>query len=406
MKILHINTYDTKGGAARAMYRIHTALSKAGIQSEVLVSEKRSSDNNVHVFEIPFLRKKKWFIKKIARFRSTKNSSFHSYNIFNSGINSKINMFDCDVVHLHWIGNEFISIPEIKKINKPIVWTLHDMWAFCGAEHYDDINNSGSYRFGYQRNNTNIDAIIWKRKERHWKNIKFHFVSISRWIAECLQKSLLFKSYTGSVIRNCIDTEQYCQRDKYISRKKLNIPSEKKTVLFGADGKDSNPLKGFMLLKDSFQFFSDIENDFQFLVFGKGAGRKKEIINGIEVIDVGKITNEDYLTTLYSAADVFVIPSMIDNYPNTVLEAMSCGTPCVGFKVGGIPELIDHQMNGYLVCPFDTKELAEGIAWVLRDKERMEELGNNARRKIEKECNETLIAEEYKKLYESVLNNK
>lgn len=406
MKILHVNTYDTRGGAARAMYRIHTALSKIGIQSEVLVSEKRSRDNNVHVFEIPFLKKKKWFIKKIARFRSTKNSSFHSYNIFNSGIDNKINLFDCDVVHLHWIGNELISIPEIKKINKPIVWTLHDMWAFSGAEHYDDMNNPGSYRLGYRKNNANIDAIIWKRKARHWKNIKFHFVSISHWIAGCLRESLLFRGYTGSVIRNCIDTEQYCPRDKYISRKKINIPREKKTVLFGADGKDSNPLKGFRILKDSFQFLSDSKNDFQFFVFGKGAEQKKEIINGVEVIDIGRVNDEDYLTTLYSAADVFVIPSIIDNYPNTVLEAMSCGTPCVGFKVGGIPELIDHKVNGYLVDPFDTKGLAEGIAWVLHDKERIDKLGKNARNKIEKECNETLIAEEYKNLYESILNNR
>jgi len=405
MKILHVNTYDTRGGAAKAMYRIHTALSKIGVQSEVLVSEKRSSDNNVHIFKIPFLKKKKWFIKKIVRFRSTKNNSFHSYNIFNSGISSKINFFDCDIVHLHWVGNEFISIPEINKINKPIVWTLHDMWAFCGAEHYDDINNPGAYRFGYQKN-INIDAITWNRKARHWKNVKFHFVPISHWIAGCLQESILFEGYTGKVIRNCIDVKKYCQGDKHICRKKINIPIGRKTILFGADGKDSNPLKGFKLLKDSFQFLSDLENDFQLLVFGKGAGRKDEIINGVEIIDVGKITDEDYLTTLYSAADVFVIPSMIDNYPNTVLEAMSCGTPCVGFKVGGIPEMIDHKVNGYLVDPFDTKQFAEGIIWILSNKNRREELGKNARAKIEKKCNEMKIAQEYKMLYESILENR
>ncbi|MGR0480687.1 MAG: glycosyltransferase [Candidatus Electronema sp. V4] len=405
MKILHVNTYDTKGGAARAMYRIHTALSKIGVKSEVLVSEKRSSDDNIKVFKIPFLKNKKWFLKKMALFRSTTNPSLHNYNMFNSGIYKKINSFDSDIVHLHWIGNELINISEIKKINKPIVWTLHDMWVFCSAEHYDDIEHPMQYQSGYREKKININAITWRRKRKHWQGINFHFVALTYWLAGCLQESLLFKGKKAKIIRNCLDIKQYCPVDRISACKKINIPAEKKIILFGADGKDANPLKGFNLLTDSFKFISDSANNFQFVVFGGGTGRKNEIISGFKIIDAGKITDEDYLVALYSAANVFVIPSMIDNYPNTVLEAMSCGTPCVGFKVGGIPEMIDHKVNGYLADPFDTKLLAEGIAWVLSDKERRDELGRNARKKIERECNEKKIAEEYKTLYESILRN-
>ncbi len=403
MKILHVNTYDTRGGAARAMYRIHTALSKKGIYSEVLVSKKQSNDRNVYIYDIPFLRKKKWFIRKISSLRRTKNPSFRSYNIFNSGIYKKINSFNSDIVHFHWIGNELIGISEIEKINKPIVWTLHDMWAFCSTEHYDDIYHTGKYQLGYTEK-ASIDSMIWNQKRKHWGNINFNFVSISNWIAKCLQESAIFKGYASKVIRNCINIKQYCPINKNLACEKIKVPCGKQIILFGADGKDSNPIKGFQLLIDSFKFISG--NNFQFVVFGCGSDRKNETINGFEVIDFGKITDEDYLSLLYSAADVFVIPSMIDNYPNTVLEAMSCGTPCVGFKVGGIPEMIDHKVNGYLVDPFNIKQLAEGILWVLSDKEKRGELGKNARFKIEKECNETKIAEEYSMLYDSILRDK
>lgn len=401
MKILHVNSFDIRGGAARAVCRIHAALQKNNIKSNMLVAKKNSNDENIKKINIFFLAEKKWLTKKLQSLSG--NISYSSFNFFNSGIHREINSSDADIVNLHWLGNELINISEIKKIKKPIVWTLHDMWAFCGAEHYADINNSGQYRSGYREKKISLNTIVWERKKKHWQDIIFNFVSPSYWLAECLQESLLFKKKEVQVIRNCLDIKKFLPVDVSSARKKINIHTERKIVLFGADGKDSNPLKGFGLLVDSFKHMH--KNKLQFVFFGGKDGRKSEIINGIDIINMGRIDNDDDLALLYSAADVFVVPSLIDNYPNTVLEAMSCGTPCVGFKVGGIPEMIDHEVNGYLVDPFDTKQLAEGLSWVLHDQERMRKLGDNARRKIEKECNETLIAEEYKKLYESILNN-
>lgn len=401
MNIIHVNTFDFRGGAARALYRIHLALQKINITSKILVAKKNREDLTIEKFDVPFLSQKKWVTRKLQALSG--NISYSSFNLFESGIHKKINNSDADIVHLHWIGNELISISEVKKIKKPIVWTLHDMWALCGAEHYDDINNLGEYRSGYQRR-ININAIIWRQKKKYWQDINFNFVSPSCWLAECLQKSALFFKKQARIIRNCIDINQYRKIDKDIACKQIDIAPDKPIILFGSDGKDENPLKGYKILIDSFKFLR--RNDFQLIVFGGNNERTNKVMDNLNILDVGRIIDENYLAALYSVADVFVIPSIIDNYPNTVLEAMSCGTPCVGFKVGGIPELIDHKVNGYLVDHFDTKELAEGIAWILHDKERIDKLGKNARTKIEKECNETLIAEEYKDLYESILNNR
>jgi glycosyltransferase involved in cell wall biosynthesis len=402
MNILHLNTFDLRGGAARAAFRIHTALQKNNNKSEIFVAKKDSkNDTSIKKIDIHFLSKKKWITRKLEAL--TGNIAYSTFNLFDSGVHQKINQSNADIVHFHWIGNELISISEIKKITKPIVWTLHDMWAFCGAEHYDDINNPGIYRYGYKKK-INLNAITWRRKKKYWQDIDFHFVSPSCWLADCLRESSLFKGRQAKVIRNCLNVNQYFPLKKWIAREKISIPFGGKIILFGADGKDTNQLKGFQLLKDAFRFIAG--HDLQLVIFGGKKGECSQTINGLNVIETGKITDDDYLTALYSAADVFVIPSMIDNYPNTVLEAMSCGTPCVGFKVGGIPEMIDHQVNGYLVDPFDTKQLAEGILWVLSDKEKRDELGKNARCKIEKECNETKIAEEYKMLYDSILRDR
>jgi len=402
MNILHVNTFDLRGGAARAVRRIHIALQKIGIKSNMIVAKKSSGDENVKKFYVPCLSKKKWLTKKLQTLSG--NISYSSFNLFDSWIHREINNSDADIVHLHWIGTELINISEIKKIKKPIVWTLHDMWAFCGAEHYDDINNAGQYRSGYMEKKLSLNAMTWRRKKKHWQNINFHFISPSFWLAKCLQESCIFRGKEAKVIRNCLNIKKYCPIDKNIAREKISLSIKKKVVLFGADGKNTNLLKGFQLLKDSFNLL--IGQDIQFVIFGGESRCCDKAANGVDVVEIGKITDDDYLAALFSAADIFVIPSIIDNYPNTVLEAMSCGTPCVGFKVGGIPEMIDHKVNGYLADPFDTKQLAEGITWILSKKNRRDELGKNARAKIEKECNEMKIAQEYKMMYESILENR
>jgi glycosyltransferase involved in cell wall biosynthesis len=192
-----------------------------------------------------------------------------------------------------------------------------------------------------------------------------------------------------------------------MAREKTNLPIDKKIILFGADGGCQNKLKGFYLLKQSLDFFVSrySAKNIEFVIFGEKRSKTTGNINGISIRDVGRINDDKQLSNLYNAADVFVIPSMIDNLPNTVMESLSCGTPCVGFAIGGIPDMINHKINGFLSEPFDIKSLAEGIHWVIADENRRVKLGEEARCKAEMVYSYTAVAKEYISLYNTVKSN-
>ncbi|MCI5142445.1 MAG: glycosyl transferase, partial [Candidatus Electrothrix sp. ATG1] len=297
MKVLHLNTFDIRGGAARAAYRIHTALRTSGIQSEMLVACKDSFDNSVKAYDVPFLQRKRKFSQKILTLQKTANPTFHSCNVFPTGIYKEINQSDADVVHFHWIGYDLISIAEVRKISKPIIWTLHDMWAFCGAEHYDNIHSPGRYLFRYTRKNRtdgykgkiDVDAWVWRLKKRYWHNINFTFVSPSRWLGNCLSESALFSGKKYSVIPNCINTDAFRPKERRAERDFFQLPQDKKLILFGADGGGVNPLKGYHLLKAALEYYAathSIEH-VECAVFG-GAEKGCSYISGIPVTEVGR----------------------------------------------------------------------------------------------------------------------
>lgn len=414
MQILHLNTFDTQGGAARAAYRLHRALKEYGQDSKMLVMKKKSCDPDVKRKAILLYKKKGYFEDKIFSLQKSSNPSFHSINFVSSKIYREINESVFDIVHFHWLGLQFISIEEIKKIAKPIVWTLHDMWAFCGAEHYVDINSAKRFQEGYCSANRpltdkglfDIDKWVWKRKQKNWKNIKFNFVAPSNWIADCLQNSKLFLNQQAAIIPNCLDTEVFCPKKKKKCRKLFDIDQEKKIILFGADGGEENPLKGFNLLQKALKILynSKLSDEIQCVVFGGRNNSEQGNAYGIPIKNVGRIIDDNQLSNLYNAADLFVTPSMIDNLPNTVMEAMSCGIPCIGFNIGGIPDLIDHQENGFLVPPFSSINLADGIQYLLSDMNRLTIFAKAARSKVLRNYTPNLIAEQYVHLYQRVIS--
>lgn len=411
MKILHLNTYDIRGGAARAAYRIHAALRENGIQSEMIAARKDSQDSNVKAYHVRHQEKKIRFGKRLLSLQRSSNPILHSCNLFLSGIHQAINRSDADIVHLHWLGHELISIAEVKKINKPIVWTLHDMWAFCGAEHYDDVSIPGRYRKGYKRENRpathrgriDIDAWTWRRKRKHWRHINFNFVTPSRWLAGCLFESALFSPKKATVIPYCLNTDVFKPVDRPRGREQFNLSQDKQLILFGADGGGKNLLKGYHLLEKALEYLADrgAANTMECVVFG-GKNEGRSVLKGIPVTAIKRIKDDNLLAMLYSAADAFVAPSMLDNLPNTVMEAMSCGTPCVGFRIGGIPDMIDHQKNGFIARPFKTQELAEGINWVISNSHRRNQLGREARKKVLASYHPNIIAKQYLKLYRNI----
>lgn len=406
MKIIHLAYSDYIGGAAIAANRIHISLKKKGIESEIWVNEsfkKRHSSKKLMVKIKKILTRLRRYISwPIIILNKTKIPINHSISILPSGWVKKINDSDANIVNLHWIQREMISIEDIGKITKPLVWTLHDMWAFCGAEHYTEdtrwfkgyfSKNRPRYELGLD-----INRWTWLRKKKNWKK-KILIIAPSNWLSICAKKSYLMKSYPTSVIPNPIDTEIFKPVPKRIARDKLNLPQNTILILFGAIGGTKDSRKGFDLLVKSLEIIKIYKKKFELVIFGE-----KKFNLGFEapVHFLGEIRNESMFKNIYSACNMTIIPSRQDNLPNIALESQSCDTPVVSFNIGGLKDIIDHQSTGYLAKAFNVKDLAKGINWTIENRDNIK---GNCRKNILKNFSEESVSEKYIKLYKKLLIN-
>lgn len=360
MKILHVSCGDSGGGAGRAAARLHRAERRAGTESCMLVTHRYTDDPHVERAPKPVRGRNavSWQLEQRILRRAGDPRIERSLNLVPSGLHRVINASAADVVHLHWVNEGMLSIPEIGRISKPIVWTLHDMWPFAGAEHYT-AEGDVRWREGYSL--AGIDGWTWRRKRRHWRDLKPLVVAPSRWIGDCSRASALFQRYATRVIPNPIDPDELTPLNQATARDALGLPLDRRIVLFGALNAQ-HARKGFDLLKGALETLA-IDADaaeMELIVFGASPP-----LSGMPVPTraVGSIKRG--LDRWYSAADVFVAPSRVDNLPNTVAEATWCGTPTVAFRVGGLPDLVDHRRTGYLAEPFDVRDFAAGIDWAL-----------------------------------------
>lgn len=416
MKILILNTSDKSGGAAIACYRLFCGLKNSKKDNVKLLVKNKISDDVDALTESSLTKKILSQIKSVldellVKFIKTENKILHSPAVFSSLDFDKIKEFDPDVIYLHWICGGFVSVRDLKKIsqmNKPIVWTLHDMWAFCGAEHY--ARDTKRYIEGYNKKNRpkfekgfDLNKWTWKRKKRDWEKIDLNIVTPSKWLADCVKESYLFKNKRIEVIPNGIDTSIFKPIEKEMAREILNLPQDKKLILFGAMNAVKDPRKGFDFAKEAIKKLSQKEENKNIELVVFGASRpEKEVDFGFNVNYLGKINDETILALTYSAVDVFVTPSLEDNLPNTIMESLSCGNPCVGFNIGGIPDMIDHKKNGYLAEYKSVDDLTRGIEWVLENSY-YGKLCQNAREKVVKNFDLKVITGKYKNLYEKIL---
>jgi glycosyltransferase involved in cell wall biosynthesis len=412
MKIVHLNYADINGGAFRAGYRIHHSLLSAGIESRLWVNRAYSGDWTVNTPESKFFKAKDLIktntTSAILKFIGIKSSTIHSPSIFSSDWVEKINSSDCDIVHLHWVQGEMISISDIGQIKKPIVWTLHDMWAFCGAEHY---TNDYRWREGYTVANRptgetgfDINRWTWQRKLKYWKK-PMYIVGDSKWLARCASESILMKNWQVKSILYPLDLDVWKPIEKNLARSLLNLPNDVPLLAFGAMGGAIDPRKGFDLLADSIQILHSKQNcnGLQLLVFGE---RKPELAQnlGFPIHYFGHLYDDQSLRMLYSAADALVVPSRQEAFGQTASEAHACGTPVIAFDTGGLPDIIDHMFTGYLAKPFSIEDLSEGIAWVLENCD-ANKLGLNARARALNKFSPSIIANDYINLYKDILNH-
>ncbi|MTI88132.1 MAG: glycosyltransferase [Balneolaceae bacterium] len=384
MKVLHLSAYDISGGAARAAYRIHCGLRNLDIDSRMWVQYKLSKDPTVkaiygnHKLGKLYSHLRPLFNKYLQRFQQSTNSVYHSANLLPSGLHRKINRSDIDIVHLHWINSEMISISEIIKIEKPVIWTLHDMWAFCGSEHYDDERNPGRYLEGYYSKNRpedyqglDVDKLVWRAKKKAWQDHanRLNFVVPSQWMAECFKKSELFKDGSVSVIHNGLDLSVFRSHKPDNARDILGLPDNKKIILFGAMDATSNPIKGYEKLNEAIQClkkeYEDLSN-LLFVVVGNDT-KMEEYDDGVHFRYMGTIQDNITLSLIFSAANLSVVPSRMEAFGQMASESLACGTPVVAFNATGLKDIIDHKKNGYLAEPYSSQQLADGIRWVLQN---------------------------------------
>ena len=415
MKILHVSTKDFEGGAARAANRLHQGLRKIELDSQMLVQTKVSDDPNVIEPQNAIGKS----VAKVGGILDTIPPKFYlrhhkisfSTQWLPDAIYPVIASLNPSLINLHWVYNSHLRIETLAKLKLPIVWTLHDMWAFTGGCHYDRgcgkyVDSCGACPQLKSDRDWDLSRWIWQRKSKAWKNINLTIVTPSEWLAKCARSSSLFRNLRIETIPNGLDLQRYKPVDRQIVRSLLNLPQDKQLILFGAIKATSDRRKGFHLLEAALKSLSQSgwQDKIELVVVGASHADNQANL-GFKTHYLGKLNDDISLAQVYAAADVFVAPSIQDNLPNTVVEAIACGTPSVAFKIGGMPEIIEHQQNGYLAQPYDIEDLARGIAWLLEDKEKHQKLSDRARAKAEEFTLERQ-AHRYASLYNSIMDEK
>jgi glycosyltransferase involved in cell wall biosynthesis len=421
MKVTLINTADAGGGAPAACMRLLKALELKQVDARMQVQEKFTAEPRVSsIGTDPFSRLKikfNFFYERLPFiwFKAKDRSVRFAFSRANAGTNisREPDIVNADILHLHWTNSGYLSIDNLKKLfetGKPVVWTLHDMWAFTGGCHYASecdhfVNQCGNCWMLRNPAANDISHDVWIDKSGMYKAAKnIVFVTCSNWLADVARTSSLLKNFRIETIPNPIDTEIFSPKDRTAARNKWNIDLQSKIILFGA----ANILdrrKGITYLIEALDMlknqYAGLDN-VEVVIFGKN---KSFDVNQLpfKVHELQMISSQYDLAELYSLADVFVTPAIEDNLPNTVMEALACGTPVVAFNTGGIPDMVEHRRNGYLAEFKSSKDFAAGIHYVL-NAAGTTGLSANARNKVLENFTNEIVAAKYMAVYQSILN--
>lgn len=411
MNITHIVMEDITGGAGRAAYRLNKSLNKINVKSRMLVTKKSSSDPTIKSIRENKIKKIEGIVKlkinDLYKIRYSPSTIF-SNNLLGSNIIDDSFIKEADLINLHWVNMATISYNQLNllsKLSKPIIWTLHDMWPFTGGCHYDEEcgrykTNCGNCKVLKSNKERDLSTKIQKKKEKIYLDMNITIVGCSNWITECAKESKVFKNKLCINIPNCIDIETFKPVDKEVARNILNIKTNKKIILFGAMSSTSDARKGFKYMLDTMKILD--KDKYIAVIFGNSS-EESEIQKYIETIYMGQLSDDYTLALLYNASDVFVAPSIQENLANTVMESLSCGTPVVAFNIGGMPDMIKHEINGYLCEPFKYESLGDGIEYCAKN---TVQLGENARKYVEDNYTYEIIGKKYTNLYEKLLETK
>ncbi len=420
MRILIVNTSEGIGGAAVAANRLVAALNNNGAKAKMLVRDKTEGRITTCQLSRRWLMKLRFVWERLVIYCHLlfRKDRLWQIDIANVGADiTKLREFkEADVVHLSWINQGMLSLSDIRKIvksGKPIVWTMHDFWPATAICHYP--GECREFVTGCKKcpllpmgnSRINLASQVWKRKKEVYRQSNITFVACSRWLKNQAKRSALLDGMELTDIPNPIDSNVFCPEDKAVAKQRIGIPSDKKVILFVAQ-KLTDKRKGAEYLVEALRKFVTMDGvkaeDYVVALLG-GNGAEIASIVPIKVISLGYVHGDHHLAQVYNAADVFVLPSLQDNLPNTIMEALACGVPCVGFNIGGIPEMIDHRLNGYVAKPADANDLATGLHWVL-DEADASELHKSALAKTAKCYSQASVSMRYLNIYSEAMARK
>ena len=419
MRVLIVNTSERIGGAAIAAGRLMDALKNNGIKAKMLVREKQTDR-----ISVTGLKKNGWRVWQFIweRILIWKENQFRKHNLFavdiaNTGtdITSIPEFQEADIIHLHWINQGMLSLNDIQKIlqsGKPVVWTMHDMWPCTGICHHARECNKYHqechhcpyiYKGGGKKD---LSHQVFKKKKEIYQLAPVTFVTCSQWLKERASQSALLNGHTIVDIPNPINTSLFKPQNTLVARNRMGLPTDKKLILFGSV-KVTDKRKGIDYFIESCKLLAEthpeLKEELGVVVYGKNSEQLKSMIP-FQVFPLDFINSDKELVNVYNAVDLYVTPSLEENLPTTIMEAMACGVPCVGFNVGGIPEMIDHLHNGYVAEYKSAEDLANGVIWTLNESE-YHTLSEEACRKAVSNYSESTVAKKYIDVYNKITGN-
>lgn len=407
-----LSTMDMEGGAARAAYRLYNGILDQNIETNMIVQNKKSDRFDI----LKSSNTKIW-----SDFRGTldriptqyyrkRRKEIWSNNIVPTtgkvaGIFENLRS-PYDLIHLHWINNGFIKLENLQWVKAPVIWTLHDMWPLTGGCHYSGecdkhYEHCGSCPLLVSSNKYDLSFYNFYRKKRIFENKKITIITPSNWLAEEARRSPIFNKSRIEVIPNGLDTGIYKPIKKIEAREIINLPLDKKLILFGAISATADKRKGYDILVSAIKKLVKDRKDVEVVIFGSSKP-KNEIDFGCKVHYLGTIQDDITLSLIYSAADVMCVPSKQEAFGQTATESMACGTPVVAFDITGLKDIIDHKVNGYLAKPYSVEDFTEGLAWIL-ETNFYDKLVNSGRKKIVEQFDIKLISNRHIKLYKDVI---
>ena len=392
LKVLMVNTSERTGGAAIAADRLRKALLRAGVDVDLCVRTRRWG----YLFER----------LRILWANGLSTHNLWQIDIANAGedITTTEAFRQADVIHIHWINQGFLSLKTLERVlcsGKRIIWTLHDEWPFAGICHYAGncphfqvqchncplLRHPGKQDLSYR--------VFMEKRSIYRRATHLTFVGCSKWITNQARLSNLTQFLEVVNIANPIDRRIFHPMPQAEARRRAGLGDEKRRLIFFGCQRVADERKGMKYLMEALQRLQT--NDVALVVAGDSSGLAWAggPDGRLPVLPVGYVSDEAQMAALYASADVFVTPSLEDNLPNTIAEAMSCGTPCVGFRTGGVPEMIGHKRGGYVAQLRDVEDLSRGIHFVLSHPELRTMAAERAR-----ECyDEDRIVQAYLKLY-------